>query len=333
MPCTLLVYRQVLGIDIKAAPFMSDLTLKIVTRKSPLAMWQAKYVMHSLQNIHPDLHIEICGMKTLADQFLNRPIGSMGGKGLFVKELEQALLDGDADIAVHSMKDVTVDMPAGLSLPVIMQREDPRDVFIANGLLSPDEPPPGLKVGTSSLRRQCQLHAAYPGLRLSDIRGNVGTRLKQLDDGEYDALILAAAGMKRLGLAGRIKRYMDVKCMLPAVGQGAMGIQTRAADERILTLIRPLDHKDTHLCVRAERALSRKLHGDCHLPIAAYAVITAGTLSLSAMVGRPDGSRIEKADIKGDMCDPESLADQLGDTLLAQGADHILQEVLANEDT
>jgi len=311
---------------------MANSTLRIVTRESPLAVWQAEHVMRSLQKIHPDLIVEIQGIKTVADRFLNRSLAAMGGKGVFVKELEQALLTGAADIAVHSMKDVTVDMPAGLSLPVIMQREDPRDVFISNGVASSDALSAGLKVGTSSLRRQCQLYAKYPQLSLLDIRGNVGTRLKKLDDGEYDALILAAAGIKRLGLTDRIKMYLDVKSILPAAGQGAMGIQAREADARVLELIQPLDHRETHLCVRAERALSRKLYGGCHLPVGAYAVITEGVLSMSAMAGRPDGSRIAKNSIEGSMHDPENLGDRLGDTLLQQGADEILREVLADED-
>ena len=244
---------------------MTGSTLRIVTRESPLALWQARYVLACLQDAHPGLSVEIQGVKTVADRFLHRTLADMGGKGVFVKELEQALLNGEADLAVHSMKDVTVDIPAGLSIPVIMQREDPRDVLISNRYATLAELAVGAKVGTSSLRRQCQLNTNYPGLNLLDIRGNVGSRLQKLDNGEYDALILAAAGIKRLGEENRIREYIDVEDVLPAIGQGALGIETRADDQWVLQLVRPLNHEQTRLCVSAERALSRKLYGGCHL--------------------------------------------------------------------
>ena len=309
---------------------MTGSGLRIVTRESPLALWQAQFVRARLQDMHPGLNVGIKTVKTLADRFLHKSLAQMGGKGVFVKELEQALMNDEADLAVHSMKDVTVDLPAGLSITVIMQREDPRDVLIANRYSSLDELPSGAKIGTSSLRRQCQLNAAYPGLALQDIRGNVGSRLKKLDNGTYDALILAAAGMKRLGKEDRISFYLDVDVMLPAIGQGALGIETRTDDVRVLRLVRPLNHEPTRLCVSAERALSRTLYGGCHLPLAAYAEISGAALSMTALVGYPDGSRVVKNRISGAADQGEKLGHELGDQLLQMGAREILAEVMGN---
>ena len=304
--------------------------LRIVTRESPLALWQAQFVRARLQETHPGLSVGIRTVKTIADRFLHKSLSEMGGKGVFVKELEQALLNNEADLAVHSMKDVTVDLPAGLTIAAIMEREDPRDVFISNRYPSLQEMPEGARVGTSSLRRQCQLRAAFPELSLREIRGNVDSRLQKLDDGAYDSLILAAAGMKRLGKERRIGAFLDVADMLPAIGQGALGIETRSDDAQVERLVSPLNHGPTQLCVNAERALSRKLYGGCHLPLAGYAQISGNTLSMSALVGRPDGSRILKDTISGDAADAEKLGDELAVGLLLQGADEILAEVMGD---
>ena len=309
---------------------MTGSMLRIVTRESPLALWQAQFVRDRLQNAHPGLNVGIKTVKTIADRFQQKPLAEMGGKGMFIKELEQTLLNGDADLAVHSMKDVTVDLPAGLSIPAILQREDPRDVLISNRYSSLAELPAGAVIGTSSLRRQCQLNAAFPGLALRDIRGNVGSRLQKLDDGAYDALVLAAAGMKRLGQEDRISAYLDVDVMLPAIGQGALGIETREDDPRVLQLVRPLNHESTWLCVSAERALSTRLYGGCLLPVAAYAETSGEVLSMDALVGYPDGSRVVKNRISGAADRGEKLGAELGERLLQQGAQEILAEVMGN---
>ncbi len=305
--------------------------LRIVTRESPLALWQAQFVRARLQETHPGLSVGIKTVKTVPDRFLHKSLAEMGGKGMFVKELEQALLNDEADLAVHSMKDVTVDLPAGLSLTVIMQREDPRDVLISNRYSSLAELPAGAVIGTSSLRRQCQLNAACPGLALRDIRGNVGSRLQKLDNGAYDALVLAAAGMKRLGKEDRISSYLGVEEMLPAIGQGALGIETRTNDQRVLQLVRPLGHEPTRVCVNAERALSRRLYGGCHLPVAAYAEISGEVLSMEALVGYPDGSGVVKNKISGPVDRSEKLGSELGERLLQQGARQILAGVTGND--
>ena len=309
---------------------MAGSGLRIVTRESPLAMWQAQFARARLQELHPGLRVEIKTVKTVADRFLHKSLAEMGGKGVFVKELEQALLNDEADLAVHSMKDVTVDLPAGLAITAIMQREDPRDVLVASRYSSMAELPAGARVGTSSLRRQCQLNAARAGLVLQDIRGNVGSRLQKLDNGTYDALILAAAGMKRLGREDRISVYLDVEDMLPAIGQGALGIETRAGDAQVLQFVRPLNHEPTRVCVSAERALSRKLYGGCHLPLAAYAKISGEGLSMTALAGYPDGSMVVKDSITGAVGQAEQLGQELGERLLQQGAHEILVEVMGN---
>lgn len=307
---------------------MSGTGLRIVTRESPLAMWQAQFVRDRLQETHPGLAVAITTVTTVADRFLDKSLAEMGGKGMFVKELEQALLDHEADLAVHSMKDVTVDLPPGLSIAAIMYREDVRDVLISTRYASLAEMPPGAAIGTSSLRRQCQLKATHPGLVMKDIRGNVGSRLQKLDNGAYDALVLAAAGIKRLDREDRISSYLNVEDMLPAVGQGALGIETRADDPQVLQLVRPLNHEPTRVCVDAERALSRKLYGGCHLPVAAYAEMSGDELSMTALVGSPDGSRIVKNRISGTAEQGGKLGVELGARLLQQGAEEILAGVL-----
>lgn len=289
-------------------------------------MWQAEYVRGRLIEQYPSLAIEIIGIRTEADKFLNLSLEKMGGKGAFIKELEQALLIDAADIAVHSMKDVTVDLPERLALPVIMKREDVRDALISNTCTGLEQVPAGARVGTSSLRRRCQLKALRSDLEIIDIRGNVGTRLKKMDDGDYDALILAAAGVKRLGLRERIREFIEVDVILPAIGQGALGVETRADDAEVIELISCLNDADTHACVTAERAMNRKLNGGCHAPVAAYAELLDGNLNLRAMVGRLDGSEILRAAVTG----PVELAavhgESLGQELLDRGAGIILQE-------
>lgn len=303
-------------------------TLRLVTRKSPLALWQAEFVQNRLQALHPGLEIRLSGVHTTGDKILDAPLAKVGGKGLFIKELEQRLIEGEADIAVHSMKDVTIELPPELVLPVILEREDPRDVFISEHHESLDALPQGARVGTSSLRRQCQLKAHRPDLEVRDLRGNVGTRLNRLERGEFDAIILAAAGVKRLNLQDRIKAYLDLGAMLPAIGQGALGIECRMSDEQVLKLIEPLDHSATHLCVAAERALNRRLYGGCQVPIAAHAELIRGELTLRALVGRIDGTKI----IRGALSGPPEQAEQLGvalaEDLLKRGAGTILEELM-----
>ncbi|MGH6635869.1 MAG: hydroxymethylbilane synthase, partial [Gammaproteobacteria bacterium] len=252
--------------------------LRIVTRKSPLALWQARFVQSRLVALHPDLSIELLPVHTSGDKLLDAPLATVGGKGLFVKELEERLLCGAADLAVHSMKDVTVDLPQGLVIPVVLAREDPRDAFVSQHHDDLQALPRSALVGTSSLRRQCQLRAIRPDLKLQTLRGNVGTRLRKLDEGQFDAIILAAAGLKRLGLAARIRAYLDPDLLLPAIGQGAIGIECREGDEDLIQLITPLDDSRSRVCVGAERALNRRLFGGCQVPIAGHAEILHGEL-------------------------------------------------------
>ncbi len=306
---------------------MTSSSLRIVTRESPLAMWQANFVRGALSALHPQLMVEILGITTQADRLLDSSLASLGGKGAFVKELEQALLDGQADIAVHSMKDVTINLPEELALPVVLKREDPRDVFISSHYQRFIDLPENAQVGTSSLRRKCQLMAIRPDLQILDIRGNVGTRLRKLEDEHFDALILAAAGVKRLGLEDKITEYFATEQLLPAVSQGAMGIEIRAGNREALGLIEPLADQTTQLCVTAERALNRRLGGDCHVPVAAYAQIKDSQLTMEALVGRIDGSEIIRAAIGGSAAEAEMLGDKLGQQLLEMGAGHILQEL------
>ena len=306
---------------------MLEKTLKIATRQSPLALWQANYVKDRLQQLYPDLTIELVPMVTKGDVILDSPLAKIGGKGLFVKELENALLNKKADIAVHSMKDVPMQFPKGLGLAVICQREDPRDAFVSHSYRTFAELPQGAVVGTSSLRRQCQLKALRPDLDIRSLRGNVGTRLSKLDNGDYDAIILASAGLIRLGLADRIASFIDVEQSLPAAGQGAVGIECRTDDVQVHALLAPLADAETTYCVRAERAMNNHLQGGCQVPIGGYAVLQQGQLYLRALVGDIDGSRIIRAEGKSAVENAEVLGVKIAEQLLAQGADKILQAI------
>ena len=306
---------------------MLEKTLKIATRQSPLALWQANYVKDRLQQQYPDLTVELVPMVTKGDVILDSPLAKIGGKGLFVKELENALLNKEADIAVHSMKDVPMQFPEGLGLAVICQREDPRDAFVSHSYRTFAELPQGAVVGTSSLRRQCQLKALRPDLDIRSLRGNVGTRLSKLDNGDYDAIILASAGLIRLGLADRIASFIDVEQSLPAAGQGAVGIECRTDDVQVHALLAPLADAETTYCVRAERAMNNHLQGGCQVPIGGYAVLQQGQLYLRALVGDIDGSRIIRAEGKSAVENAEVLGVKIAEQLLAQGADKILQAI------
>ena len=303
--------------------------LRIATRQSPLALWQANFVKAELEKYHPNLTVELVTMVTKGDVILDTPLAKIGGKGLFVKELELALLEERADIAVHSMKDVPMSFPEGLGLAVICEREDPRDAFVSNHYASLVELPEGAIVGTSSLRRQCQLMAAYPHLTVKSLRGNVGTRLSKLDNGEYDAIILASAGLIRLGMPERIKSFISVEDSLPAAGQGAVGIETRVNDTRVLNYLAKLNHNPTACCVMAERAMNTRLQGGCQVPIGGFATLNGEELELNALVGSLDGSTIIRASGKAHQRDAEQLGIRIAEQLLAQGADKILAEVYA----
>lgn len=299
--------------------------LKIATRQSPLALWQAEHIRARLEALHTDLKVELVTFVTQGDKILDTPLAKIGGKGLFVKELEAALLDGRADLAVHSMKDVPMALPEGLSLAVICEREDPFDAFVSNQYQSFDDLPQGAKVGTSSLRRKCQILKQRPDLEIIDLRGNVGTRLSKLDAGNYDAIILASAGLKRLGLAERIRHSIQPVISLPAVGQGALGLECRVDDQNVLDLIQPLMHAETNACVRAERAFNAYLEGGCQVPIAGYATLSDGQIHLEGRVGSPDGQTLLKAQQTGTPEEAEQLGVALAKDLLAQGAGEILK--------
>ncbi|MBS4691913.1 hydroxymethylbilane synthase [Aeromonas veronii] len=306
---------------------MAARTLKIATRKSPLALWQANFVKDRLEALHPQLQVELVPMSTQGDKILDTPLAKVGGKGLFVKELETAMLEGRADIAVHSMKDVPVEFPEGLGLHTICEREDPRDAFVSNRFKAIAELPQGAVVGTSSLRRQCQLRAARPDLVIRDLRGNVNTRLAKLDAGEYDAIILAAAGLKRLEMAHRITAFIEPEQSLPANGQGAVGIECRLDDVELHALLAPLEHTETRARVLTERAMNRALQGGCQVPIGAYALVEGEQIWLRGLVGSPDGTQVIRDEIRGPLADGEALGEQLAQRLLAAGADEILAEV------
>lgn len=306
---------------------MAARTLKIATRKSPLALWQANFVKDRLEALHPQLQVELVPMSTQGDKILDTPLAKVGGKGLFVKELETAMLEGRADIAVHSMKDVPVEFPEGLGLHTICEREDPRDAFVSNRFKAIAELPQGAVVGTSSLRRQCQLRAARPDLVIRDLRGNVNTRLAKLDAGEYDAIILAAAGLKRLEMAHRITAFIEPEQSLPANGQGAVGIECRLDDVELHALLAPLEHAETRARVLTERSMNRALQGGCQVPIGAYALVEGEQIWLRGLVGSPDGTQVIRDEIRGPLADGEALGEQLAQRLLAAGADEILAEV------
>lgn len=299
--------------------------LKIATRQSPLALWQAEHIRARLEVMHADLKVELVTFVTQGDKILDTPLAKIGGKGLFVKELEEALLDGRADLAVHSMKDVPMALPEGLTLAVICEREDPLDAFVSNTYNSFAELPHGAKVGTSSLRRKCQILKQRPDLEIIDLRGNVGTRLSKLDAGLYDAIILASAGLKRLGLADRIRHTLQPEISLPAVGQGALGLECRAADQAVLDLILPLLHDETDICVRAERAFNAYLEGGCQVPIACYASLNQGQLHIEGRVGSVDGATLLKVELKGTPEQAEQLGETLAQKLLEQGAGDLLK--------
>ncbi|AQZ35504.1 hydroxymethylbilane synthase [Pseudomonas sp. LPH1] len=301
--------------------------IRIATRKSALALWQAEHVKARLEQAHPGLKVSLVPMVSRGDKLLDAPLAKIGGKGLFVKELETALLENEADIAVHSMKDVPMDFPEGLGLYCICEREDPRDAFVSSTYASLDALPPGSVVGTSSLRRQAQLLARRPDLKIQFLRGNVNTRLAKLDAGEYDAIILAAAGLIRLGFEDRIRSSISAEDSLPAGGQGAVGIECRSADSDVHALLAPLHHRDTALRVTAERALNKHLNGGCQVPIACYALLEDDQLWLRGLVGQPDGGLLLRAEGRAASSDAEALGVRVAEALLAQGADAILQAV------
>ena len=301
--------------------------IRIATRKSALALWQAEYVKARLEQAHPGLKVSLVPMVSRGDKLLDAPLAKIGGKGLFVKELETALLENEADIAVHSMKDVPMDFPEGLGLFCICEREDPRDAFVSNTYDSLDALPPGSVVGTSSLRRQAQLLARRPDLKIHFLRGNVNTRLAKLDAGEYDAIILAAAGLKRLEMAHRITAFIEPEQSLPANGQGAVGIECRLDDHELHALLAPLEHAETRIRVLTERAMNRALQGGCQVPIGAYALVQGNEVWLRGLVGSPDGARVIRDEIRGPLADGEALGEALARRLLADGADTILAEV------
>lgn len=298
--------------------------IRIATRKSALALWQTRYVAERLEAAHPGIEVELLPLSTQGDKILDSPLAKIGGKGLFVKELEAGILEGRADIAVHSMKDVPIAFPEGLQLQAILEREDPFDAFVSNAFESPDALPEGARLGTSSLRRQAQIQARRPDLRVLNLRGNVNTRLAKLDAGEYDAILLACAGLKRLGFQERIRRSLTADISLPAIGQGAIGIECRSEDPAIHALLAPLDDAGTHCRVRAERAMNRRLNGGCQAPIAGYAELDGDTLYLRGLVGEVDGSRLITAEARAPRNQAEALGEQVAEDLLAQGADGIL---------
>lgn len=303
--------------------------IRIATRESLLAVWQAEYVASALKALHPGVEVELVKMKSQGDSILDVPLAKIGGKGLFVKELEEGLLSNKADIAVHSLKDVPMELPEGLHVPVVCTREDPRDAFVSNKYKSIEELPVGAVVGTSSMRRQCQLLEKRPDLQIHFLRGNVQTRLRKLDEGQYDAIILASAGLRRLGNEDRITAYIDPMFMLPAVGQGAIGIECRKDDDRLNVMLLGLNDAKTHARVLAERAMNRRLQGGCQVPIAGFAELEHGVIVLHGMVGTPDGKTIIRGNISGYPENAEELGTVLADDLLARGADVILRDFYA----
>ena len=304
--------------------------VRIATRKSPLAMCQAEHVAARLREAHPGLEVQLITLTTRGDKILDAPLAKVGGKGLFVKELEQGMLEGRADVAVHSMKDVPVEFPDGLHLPVILEREDPRDAFVSERFSHFGELPEGARVGTSSLRRQMQLRELRSDLEIRDLRGNVNTRLAKLDRGDYDAIVLASAGLKRLGMAERIAESLGPDVMLPAIGQGAIGIECRRGDHSIEELMAPLDDRDTHIRVDAERSMNARLAGGCQVPIAGYAELSGNELRLWGLVGKPDGSQTIRGEVVGPSARASELGQNLAEDLLTRGAGEILAALTAH---
>lgn len=306
---------------------MADTIVRIATRKSALALWQAEHVAECLRQAHPGIKTELVKMVTRGDKILDVPLAKVGGKGLFVKELEQGMLEGKADIAVHSMKDVPVELPPGLHLGAILAREDPCDAFVSNKYSSLKELLANARIGTSSLRRQCQIKEKFPQCEILSLRGNVNTRLAKLDAGEYDAIILASAGLKRLGLETRITERLDTFVSLPAIGQGAIGIECRSNDPEINALVKALHNQKTSICVSAERAMNARLQGGCQVPIGGFAELRGEELHIRGLVGSPDGQKLIRAERTGNADQAEELGRQVAEQLLANGADKILQEL------
>ncbi len=306
------------------ATFTPPSRLVIASRESALAMWQAEHIRDRLRALYPQTTVEILGMTTKGDQILDVSLSKIGGKGLFVKELETALESGAADIAVHSLKDVPMRLPEGFEMPCICERHDPCDAFVSNDFESLQALPAGSVVGTSSLRRESQLRARFPHLKVEPLRGNVQTRLRKLDEGQYSAIILAAAGLKRLGLGERIRNVISSDDSLPAVGQGALGIEIRAGRPELAAVLAPLHHDETAACALAERAMSRTLNGSCQVPLGGFAEIQDGKLRMRGFVATPDGARMLRAELIGDIDQPEALGEQIAQELLKQGAGEIL---------
>ena len=305
--------------------------LVIASRESMLAMWQAEHIKGRLKALYPDCEVEILGMTTRGDQILDRTLSKIGGKGLFIKELEQALQDGRADLAVHSIKDVPMELPEGFALAAIGERASPFDAFVSNQYARLEEMPAGAIVGTSSLRREAQLRAKFPHLTIKPLRGNVQTRLSKLDNGDYDAVILAAAGLHRLGLDGRIREILSPADSLPAAGQGALGIEIAARRTDLADILRPLNHEETAACVTAERALARALGGSCQVPLAAYCVMEDGLLTLNGLVGHPDGSVIIEASAQAPAAYADALGRAVAKRLADDGAEELIAAVLAEQ--
>ncbi len=305
--------------------------LVIASRESMLAMWQAEHIKGRLKALYPDCEVEILGMTTRGDQILDRTLSKIGGKGLFIKELEQVLQDGRADLAVHSIKDVPMELPEGFALAAIGERASPFDAFVSNQYARLEEMPAGAIVGTSSLRREAQLRAKFPHLTIKPLRGNVQTRLSKLDNGDYDAVILAAAGLQRLGLDGRIREILSPADSLPAAGQGALGIEIAARRTDLADILRPLNHEETAACVTAERALARALGGSCQVPLAAYCVMEDGLLTLNGLVGHPDGSVIIEASAQAPAAYADALGRAVAKRLADDGAEELIAAVLAEQ--
>lgn len=306
---------------------MATETLRIATRRSQLAMWQAEYVAAELGRLHPAIEVELIPMSTRGDQILDQPLASIGGKGLFMKELEDGMLRGDADLAVHSMKDIPWRLPEGFVLAAVSSRADPRDAFVSNKYTTLGELPEGACVGTASLRRQCQIKDRRPDLHIEMLRGNVQTRLGKLDDGVYEAIILAASGLDRLELSARIASRLPPDESLPAVGQGALGIECRADATRVQELVRDIEDPLTRTCINAERAMNARLEGSCQVPIGGYAELDGSELHLRGLVGSPDGSEVVRGENRGPAAEAERIGTELGNDLLARGADRILRQL------
>ena len=304
---------------------MANKIIRIATRQSPLALWQAEHVAALLSRTFPEVTPQLVKMVTRGDKILDAPLAKVGGKGLFVKELEEGMLAGDADIAVHSMKDVPMEFPEGLHLAAILEREDPSDAFVSNRFANLNDLPINSRIGTSSLRRECQIKELFPNAEVIPLRGNVNTRLAKLDAGEYDAIILASAGLIRLGLSDRITQSLPDSVSLPAVGQGAIGIECRVDDVEINEMLKALHHKETGLCVTAERAMNTRLNGGCQVPIAGFAVLENGQVFMRGLVGNPDGSLIYRAEKTGSVDQIEAIGRLIAEDLLSQGADKVLQ--------